>query len=237
MSDWQPKRFWKLAEVAEADGGYTVQLDGRPVRTPSKALLVMPSRAMAEAVAAEWNAQEEKLRPDTMPMTRTMNSAIDKVAVQHAEVADLLAAYGETDLLCHRADTPAELVARQKAGWDPMLDWATAALGARLVPVAGIIAPDQDPAALASLSQRVHALDAFQLAAFHDLVSLTGSLILGFAVQQEIRPPEALWALSRLDEDWQAEQWGADEEAEAHAALKKQAFLDAALIFSLLKRD
>jgi chaperone required for assembly of F1-ATPase len=237
MSDWHPKRFWKLADVTEADGGYTVELDGRPVRTPSKALLVMPNRAIAEAVAAEWNAQEEKLRPDTMPVTRTMNSAIDKVALQHSEVADLLAAYGETDLLCHRADAPAELVARQQQGWDPMLDWAAEALGARLVPVVGIIAPDQDPAALAALSQRVHALDAFQLAAFHDLVALTGSLILGFAAQHEIRPAEALWALSRLDEDWQTEQWGADEEAEAHAAQKKQAFLDAALIFSLLKRD
>ncbi|MEJ2021051.1 MAG: ATP12 family protein [Maritimibacter sp.] len=237
MSDWQPKRFWKLADVAEADGGYSVELDGRPVRTPSKALLVMPSRAMAEAVAAEWNAQEEKLRPDTMPLTRTMNSAIDKVMPQKAEVAALLAAYGETDLICHRADQPAGLVARQAEGWDPLLDWAEEFLGARLVPVAGIIAADQDATALARLADQVLALDVYRLAAFHDLVSLTGSLVLGFAALHDLRPAEDLWNLSRIDEDWQVEKWGHDDEADAHTLLKKQAFLDAALIVSLLACD
>lgn len=236
MSSWRAKRFWTKAGVAEVDGGYTIELDGRPVRTPAKAPFVLPTRAVAEAVAAEWDAQDETVRPETMPVTRTMNSAIDKVATQQVEVADMLAAYGETDLLCHRAATPVELVARQAEAWDPLLDWAAETLGARLVPVTGIIAVDQDAEALAALSRQVHALDVFRLAAFHDLVALTGSLVLGFAAMHAIRPPETLWALSQIDEDWQVEQWGSDEDAQANTMLKKQAFLDSVLIFSLLAR-
>lgn len=234
MSEWKPKRFWKEAAVAEAEGGYTVTLDGRAVRTPAKAPLLLPSRALAEAVAAEWDAQQDEVRPETMPFTRTANSAIDKVMVQHTEVADLLSAYGETDLLCYRAEGPDELVHRQQAAWDPLLDWAEEALGARLAPVTGVIPSPQEPAALAALAARVRGFDAFRLAAFHDLVSLSGSLVLAFAATEAIHNAETIWDLSRIDESWQAEQWGEDEEALEHTALKKQAFLDAMLFFSLL---
>lgn len=237
MSVWAPKRFWKEAKVAEVEGGVTVVLDGRPVRTPAKAPLVLPSRALAEVVAAEWDAQQDEIRPETMPLTRMANSAIDKVMVQREEVADLLAAYGETDLLCYRAEGPDALTQRQQQAWDPLLDWADEALGARLTPVTGVIPAPQDPAALAALSERVHGFDAFQLAAFHDLVSLSGSLILAFFATEAIEDAETIWALSRIDEAWQAEQWGEDEEAAEHTALKKQAFLDAMLFFSLLGRD
>lgn len=236
-SAWQPKRFWSGAEVRSAEGGFTVVLDERPVFTPAKAALVMPTRALAEAVAAEWEAQGELVMPQTMPLTRMANSAIDKVAAQKEEVAALIAAYGETDLLCYRAEAPEGLVARQAEAWDPLLDWAEMHLMARLRPTSGIVPAPQDPEALARLKEQTRVLDAFALAGFHDLVSLSGSLILGFAAVHRVETPESIWAISRIDESWQQEFWGEDEEAAEHSALKKQAFLDAARFFSLLERD
>lgn len=237
MSQWAAKRFWTETSVAEAEGGWTVMLDTRTLRTPAKATLVVPTRAYAEAVAAEWAAQEGVIRPETMPLTRSANAAIDKVAAQHDEVAGLIAAYGETDLLCYRADGPAALARRQTDAWDPLLDWVADSYGARLVPVSGVMPEPQDDVALAHLAAATHAFDPFELAAFHDLVSLSGSLVLGFAAVAGYGAPEALWEISRIDETWQAEQWGEDEEAAEHAALKRQAFLTAAHIYSLLQRD
>ncbi len=234
MSGWKVKRFWKETAVAEAEGGFTVTVDGRPIRTPAKAPLVVPTRAFAEAIAAEWAAQEDEIRPETMPLTRSANAAIDKVTAQFDEVAALIAAYGETDLLCYRAEGPESLVRRQAEAWDPLLDWAAEALGARLHPVTGIVPQPQEAAALAALTEATRALTAFELAAFHDLVGLSGSLVLGFAAARGVKSPETLWQISRIDEDWQAAQWGEDDEAAENTALKKQAFLDAARIFDLL---
>lgn len=233
MSEWTAKRFWKEATVEETGGGYTVRLDARPVKTPAKRALILPTRAMAEAVAAEWDAQEEVIKPHLMPATKTANAAIDKVATQHAEVAEMLAAYGDSDLLCYRADHPEGLVARQAEQWDPMLDWAAETLGARLEPRTGVIHAPQNPEALRILTERTHALSPFELAAFHDLVSLSGSLILGFAAAEQVRPLDALWDISRLDEIWQAEQWGKDDEAEQMAEIKKESFLHAGRMFTL----
>lgn len=237
MSDWKAKRFWTQANVVEIAEGHTVELDGRTIKTPAKRPLIVPTAQMAEAIAAEWQAQEGVIDPRTMPCTKTANAAIDKVSIQHAEVADLLAAYGDCDLLCYRADSPEELVERQAAHWDPMLDWAHDALGVRLHPRVGIMHVPQDHDAVASLTARVHALDKFQLAAFHDLVSLSGSLILGFAAAQDARDTTTLWELSRLDESYQSEIWGKDEDAEALAEVKKQSFLHAKLMFDLSTRD
>lgn len=203
MSEWKAKRFWKEAGIEEADGGYAVLLDTRPVKTPAKRALVVPTQSMAEAIAAEWDAQEEEIKPHLMPATKTANAAIDKVAVQHAEVADMLAAYGDSDLLCYRADSPQGLVDRQAEQWDPMLDWGAEALGARLLPRTGVMHAPQNPEALSRLSALTHALNPFELAAFHDLVSLSGSLILGFAAARQARGLDEIWALSRLDEIWQ----------------------------------
>lgn len=235
MSEWKLKRFWKAAGADTDPGevGYRVLLDGRPVRTPAKALLAAPTRAMALAIAAEWDAQEAEIDPTTMPMTRAANAAIDKVAVQRAEVADMLAAYGDSDLLCYRAEAPEELVARQAEAWDPALDWAAAELGARLEVFVGVIHAPQPPEALARLAREVHGLTAFQLAAFHDLVSLSGSLVLGLAAARGWREADALWAMSRIDETWQEEQWGYDEEAAEAAEVKARAFLDAKRFFDL----
>jgi len=235
MTDWKAKRFWKDAAVVEVDGGFTVELDGRRVKTPAKRPLTLPTRTMAEAVAAEWQAQDKQIDPRTMPVTKTANAAIDKVAVQKDEVVDMLAAYGDSDLLCYRADSPEELVARQAAEWDPMLAWAATTLGVSLRTRQGIMHQPQSPEALAELHRRTAALDAFQLAAFHDLVSLTGSLILGFAALEQAFDPDEIWALSRLDENWQAEQWGRDDVAEEEAEIKRQAFLHACAMIALSK--
>ncbi|WP_299680463.1 ATP12 family protein [uncultured Roseobacter sp.] len=233
MSEWKAKRFWTAAEVTEGAEGFGIALDGRPVKTPAKRALQAPTRALAEAIAAEWAAQGDVVDPLSMPFTRTANAAIDKVAVQQAEVAEMLAAYGDSDLLCYRAEQPAELVERQAAAWDPLLDWAAETLGARLHPRVGVMHAPQDPDALARLSAEVKALPVFQLTAFHDLVSLSGSLILGFAAAQDLKTIKALWDISRLDEIWQAEQWGQDEEAEAAAAVKFTAFQHAKAVFDL----
>ena len=233
MSGWKAKRFWKEAAVVEVADGFSVLLDGRSVKTPAKRALSVPTREMALAIAAEWQAQEGEIKPHTMPVTKTANAAIDKVAVQHAEVADMLAAYGDADLLCYRADTPEELVARQAAQWDPMLDWAEKVFNARLQTRTGIMHIPQDAQALAALSDRTHAMTAFELAAFHDLVSLSGSLVIGFAAAMQAHDTNALWNMSRLDEIWQAEQWGKDDDAEALSAQKRDSFLHASRMFTL----
>ncbi len=232
MSGWAMKRFWSEARTEKTEDGWRVLLDARPIRTPAKAALIVPHDVFAAAIAAEWDAQEDSVDPTTMPVTRSANAAIDKVRHQHGEVAEMLAAYGDSDLLCYRADAPADLVARQAEIWDPYLDWAAERLGARLLPRTGIIHAAQDPAALARLTERVHAMDAFGLAAFHDLVSLTGSLVLGFAATEDFAP-DALWSASRLDEEYQAELWGADEEAAELAEIKRRAFLDAVRVWRL----
>ncbi|MCL3881105.1 ATP12 family protein [Marivita sp. GX14005] len=237
MSEWAPKRFWTKAETTQTESGFGILLDGRPVRTPAKALLHVPSHALAEKIAAEFDAQGDKIDPGTMPFTRTANSAIDKVVPQHGAVADMLADYGDSDLLCYRADAPEALVARQERAWDPLLDRAAAELNARLEPRTGVMHRPQDPQALETLRRRVHELSPFDLAAFHDLVSLSGSLIIGFAARLHWLPMEELWAISRLDEIWQEEQWGRDEEAARMAQIKKDAFLHAGKFADLIPRE
>lgn len=235
MSEWAPKRFWKTTETTPVDAGFGILLDGRPVKTPAKATLFVPSEALAAEIAREFDAQDERIDPTTMPFTRTANAAIDKVAIQHAEVADMLAEYGDSDLLCYRADEPEELVNRQNEQWDPLLDWAEEALDARLEPRTGVIHAPQDPAALQALRGRVHAMSPFELAAFHDLVSISGSLVIGFAAKQSHMSAEDLWPISRLDEIWQEEQWGKDEEAQEMVAYKQAAFLHADVFMRLIR--
>jgi chaperone required for assembly of F1-ATPase len=221
MSEWAAKRFWSEAGVSEAEGGYGVHLDGRKVRTPAKAELIVPTRAMAHAIAAEWDAQDSKIVPDTMPVTRAANAAIDKVAHQHAEVARMIADYGDSDLLCYRAESPEELAERQAEAWDPLLDWAESVLSARLHPRLGVRHDPQEVETLARLHAQVEMLDNWALTAVHDLVSLSGSLIIGFAAIHDRHPAETLWQLSRIDETWQQEQWGSDDEADAMARRKE----------------
>lgn len=235
MSDWKPKRFWKQADAVACDGGYTVHLDGRPVRTPAKAALVVPKQAMAEAIAQEWDAQTDAIDPRTMPVTRGANAAIDKLRVQRAEVVSLLAEYGGSDLLCYRASDPEALVQRQSEAWDSMLRWADDTLGVRLRVAQGVMHVAQDSASLDRMKTELETFDDFALAAVHDLISLSGSLILALAVTRDAVPPDDAWRRSRVDEHWQAEQWGEDEEAAAAEMIKRAAFLDAERFYRLAK--
>lgn len=227
MTEWKAKRFWKLAEVAPVAGGFAVLLDGRPLRTPARRPAEVPTRALADAIAAEWQAQPEVIDPLAMPHTRTTNSAIDTVAENRVHVIDTIAAYGDTDLLCYRARHPEGLVARQAEIWDPLLDWAEAAISARLEVREGVMHRPQPAAALAALRAAVAAAGPFQLAALHEFVALSGSLVIGLRAAAGDADHEALWAASRLDEIWQSDLWGIDDEAEAQAALRRAAFVDA----------
>lgn len=233
MSAWKAKRFWKQAVAEACDGGFTVKLDGRAVKTPARRALVLPSLAMAQAVAAEWDAQQGLVKPDTMPVTRAANSALDKLAEQFAEVADLLAAYGASDLLCYRATGPAELIARQAAAWDPLLDWSATALDAPLLSTQGVIHIAQPEASIARLTALVQGFTPFQLAAVHDLIAISGSLVLALAVTRGRISVEQAWDLSRIDETWQNELWGVDDDAAAQESLKRQALFEAARFFGL----
>lgn len=233
MTAWAARRFWTTATALRVVDGFTVQLDGRPVRTPQKAPLILPTLALAEAVAAEWQAQEGKVDPETMPCTRAANSAIDKVAPQHSEVAAMLAAYGGSDLLCYRAEGPPQLRSRQAERWDPLLDWARDALAAPLLATVGVMHVEQPAESLAALHRRVSNLSAFQLSAFHDLVAISGSLVLALAVTRRRLSVEAAWDLSRVDEDWQISLWGEDEEAADVAVRKRTAFLQADRFYGL----
>ena len=235
MSGWVAKKFWTEAKAVEVDGGFAVELDGRSVKTPAKAPLVVPTLEMAQEIAFEWDAQDETIKPETMPFTRSANAAIDKVTHQHAEVAQMISDYGDSDLLCYRAEFPQELVKRQAETWDPLLDWADKTFNARLEPRVGVMHAAQDPRAVANLSRVTHAFDAFELTALHDLVGMSGSLILGLAATQNFESPEALWERSRVDERWQAEQWGDDDEALEVEAKKKTEFLHAARFYNLAK--
>ncbi|PZX12276.1 chaperone required for assembly of F1-ATPase [Palleronia aestuarii] len=236
MAEWAMKRFWSEASIADAESGFAVRLDGRPVRTPAGAMLAVPTEALALALASEWDAQDGDIDPQTMPFTRMANSAIDKVAPKRPAVIGMLAEYGGTDLLCYRADVPAALVERQNAAWDPLLDWAEATFRVRLAVTSGVMPIAQPEGAVERLALPMEDMTEFELAGFHDLVALSGSLVLALATLERRIDPETAWSLSRLDEEWQADEWGHDEEADENAALKARAFMDAAEFVDLARR-
>lgn len=233
MTEWKAKRFWTEATVEEADGGFRVMLDGRGVSTPGKLPLTMPTRAMAEAVAVEWDAQEGEIKPLTMPHTRSANSAIERVTPQYADVAGMLVGYADTDLLCYRADKPDELTRRQADAWDPLLDWAAATLGARLETRIGVMWIGQSADAMEVFAETLAKVGPFPMTALHDLVTLSGSLVLGLAVSRGHISAKEAWRISRIDEAWQIEEWGADEEAAEVAAIKEAQLLHAEAFWSL----
>ena len=224
MTEWAQRRFWTEVTVVPEAGGQAVRLDSRPLRTPAKAALRMPTRALAEAVAGEWRTVEELVDPAAMPITRAVNAAIDKVEPQREAVAAELAAYGDSDLTCYRAEGPEALAERQAEAWDPLLRWAAEHHGARLEPRVGVMPRPQDPAALGRLAAPLRGMDAFALTAMSDLVALSGSLVIALAAASGDWDPEDLWARSRVDETWQEEQWGRDDEAAEVAALRERDF-------------
>lgn len=231
MSEWAPKRFWQNATVEAEGEGFAVRLDGRPVKTPGKAPLVMPTEEIAQNVAAEWQAQEKTIDPRTMPWTRSANSAIDKVAPQRDGVREHLISYAGTDLLCYRAEAPEGLVERQAELWDPILEWTEETFGARLLVTRGVMPISQSEGAISTLYRAMEEMSDFQITGFYDLVTLSGSYAMALAATHRLQDPADLWDASRTDEVWQAEQWGVDEEAEEAAGIKKAAFLHAASFY------
>lgn len=234
MTGWAVKRFWTEACARPVGDVWTVHLDTKALRTPAKRPFEVPTRALADAVAAEWNAQVGTVQPATMPLTRTANSAIDVVIVQRTDVAAMLAAYADSDLTCYRADAPAGLAARQAAVWDPLLDWCAARHGARLQPRSGVMHAAQDAPALERLDAVVQGFDPFALAGLHDLVALSGSLVIGLAAMDPAFPRSDLWDASRVDEAWQEDIWGIDEDAATRTAARRAEFLQAGIFLDLL---
>jgi chaperone required for assembly of F1-ATPase len=213
------KRFYKTVSVVpEGEGGASIRLDGRPVRTPAKATLAVPSAVLAQAIAAEWEAQGERVDLSSMPLTRLANSAIDGVARRMPEVRADIVKYAGNDLVCYRADAPEELVERQSQAWDPVLVWAEATLGARFVVAAGLMPVGQPDHARAAVARAVERHDAFALAALHSMTTLLGSALLALAHAEGHLTAEQAWAAAHVDEDFQISKWGEDAEAQARRA-------------------
>ena len=228
------KRFWDRAAVRPLGRGFTVTLDDRPLRTPAGARLALPGLRLARIVAREWSRQEALIRPESMPATRLCNFAIDRADMFGRELVDGLLSYGSSDLLCYRASGTPGLRVRQARRWDPVLAWSGRELGAPLVTTEGVVPVNQPASSLAALRGRLEGKDGFRLAALHELVTLSGSLLLGLAVEAGFRTPETAWRCARLDEDWQIEQWGEDAAAAELAAFRRRDFLLAARILRSL---
>ncbi|MEO1304118.1 MAG: ATP12 family protein [Pseudomonadota bacterium] len=210
-----PKRFYKSAGIQKAEYGFAVELDGRAIKTPAKAPLVLPTPALAEAIAEEWNAQSETLDLQNMTLTRLANVALDRTPDTRADLADELSRYAGTDVTCYLAEAPIELRERQENMWKPWREWAGKELGVVLVPVIGLIASPQPQASLDAVRDYALRCDSFRLTALMWACSLFGSAVLALAVEQRALNAETALAASCVDEDWQIEQWGKDEEATA----------------------
>jgi chaperone required for assembly of F1-ATPase len=229
------KRFYKRVSAEPEGDGLSIRLDGRPVRTPARALLVLPTASLGEAVVAEWRAQGEEIDPRTMPLTGLANAGIDRVAPDPAAFAAMLAPYAETDLLCYRALEPATLVAREEAAWDPLLAWARARYDVAFELAAGIVHKPQPETTVRRLAAALAARDLFALAAMSPLVTIGGSLITALAVAEGRIGAEDAFDTTHVDELWQAEQWGEDSLATEARLARRHDFLAAARFLSLLE--
>lgn len=208
-----PRRFYEKAEATPDEGGFVLSLDGRIARTPARRRIVVPDRRVAEALAAEWNAQGEHIDPSTMPLTRILNSAIDGVAQRMDEVRADIVRHAGSDLVFYRAEGPEGLVARQDEAWRPILDWARTALGARFILSEGVMFVAQPPDSLSAVARSLIRHDMLSLAALHVMTTLMGSSLLALAVAEGRLTPEEAWEAAHVDEDWQMSQWGRDEVA------------------------
>lgn len=225
------KRFYQTVDVAETPEGFSVRLDGKPVRTPGKRLLAAPSREIADMIAAEWDAQTETIHPLSMPMTRLANSTIDGVTDNLTAVRDDIAKYFGSDLLFYRAGFPVELVAHQAEHWDPVLRWAADDLGAHFILTEGVMHVAQPDTAI-RLAHQALPEDPWQVAASHLVTTITGSALLALALQHGVRTPDQIWSAAHVDEDWNARQWGEDEEAAARRAARLRDFKAAAAVLN-----
>lgn len=226
-----PRRFYEVARLAPAEGGgHRLLLDARPLRTPGKRAVAVPTRELAEALAAEWEAQTVHIDPRTMPLTRIVNSALDGVADRMGEVAEDVVRFAGSDLLSYRANAPAGLVARQAEVWDPQLAWARKALGADLATTTGVMPIEQSPRALDAVRRAVTPLSVLPLAGLHVMTTLTGSAILALAHARGALSADEAWAAAHVDEDWNIAQWGEDMMAQKRRAVRRADMEAASLI-------
>ena len=227
------KRFYARAGAVESAGGFAVTLDGKPIRTPSGRQVVVPSREIADAIAAEWEAQQEDINPLTMPLTRFANSVVDAVVDRVDAVTDDVAKYFQSDLLFYRAGHPEALVAREAAHWDPVVFWAAEALGAHFILAEGIVHVRQPEAAIAA-ARAALPTDPWSVAALHVITTLTGSALLALALKRGVVDQDQVWAAAHVDEDWNSEKWGVDDEVAARRAVRLVDFQAAARILEAL---
>ena len=228
-----PRRFYETATVAAAPAGFAVRLDGRPVRTPGRGLLTAPTREIASGIAAEWDAQGERIDPTTMPLTRLANTAIDGVADRMDEVRADVVRYAGSDLLCYRAERPHGLVEREATAWDPLLTWAAKDLRANFVLGQGIVHVAQPSEALTRFANAVATVDTpFRVTGLHVMTALTGSAIVALAVTLGELDVDSAWSAAHVEENWNIHQWGADEEAAARRATR-EVDMRAAALFAL----
>lgn len=210
-----PKRFYQEATVGEDADQFTILLDGRSVKTPAKNALSLADKSLAERVALEWQQQEEIIDPAKMPLTRMINTAIDGVSENAEAVFDEIVLFSGTDMLCYRADSPAQLVELQSGAWDPVMDWARSSLGVHFVLTESIMHIEQPPEAIQAYANALRRYSsAFELTGLHSATTLMGSALLGLSVAEGFLSPEEAWAASHVDENWNISQWGTDDEAE-----------------------
>jgi chaperone required for assembly of F1-ATPase len=228
------KRFWKDVAVVDEDGGYAIMLDGRAVKTPARAALNVPGEPLAEAIAEEWRSVEESIDPRAMPLTGLANAAIDRVMPDKAAFTDGLARYAVSDLTCYRAAGPEQLVMVQETAWDALLGWARRRYDVDFATTQGVTPVAQPQATVERLSHAVEALDAFHLAGLSPLVTVGSSLVAALALLERAITPDQAWDAVSIDERWQIEQWGADEEAEKAIANRHRDFMAAAQFLELL---
>lgn len=226
------KRFWKDVAVEPEGDGWTIKLDGRPVRTPARAALAVPTIPLADAIAAEWRGVESEIDPRSMPLTGLANGAIDRIAPDRHAFAEGLARYAEADLACYRAEGP--LAERQAQEWDKLLGWARRRYDVDFATTSGLMHVAQAAATVERLAHAVEALDSFRLAGLSPLVTIGGSLVAALAVLEKQVSPEDAWDAVSIDERWQIEQWGADAEAQAALEHRRRDFLAAARFLDLL---
>ena len=227
------KRFWKTAQAVAAGEGWGVALDDKPLRTPGRALLAVPSEALAEAIAGEW-AAAERVDPRAMPLTGLANAAIDRVAPDPAAFSAGLARYAQADLACYRAPGPQALAGEQAERWDLLLGWARRRFDVDFAVTTGLVHVDQPPATVERLAHAVATLDPFRLAGLSPLVTIGGSLVAALALLEGALSPADAWQAVSVDERWQIAKWGADAEAEAALANRQRDFLAAARFLDLL---
>lgn len=225
------KRFYKAVTIVSTDAGWQVLLDGRGVKTPKRQPLLLPTKALGEAIAAEWEAQGPFIDPRRMPLTKLANSTLDGVVGREEAVAAEIVGYGANDLLCYRAERPETLAMLQRQHWDPLLDWTRERFGADLSPTTGVMPVGQTPEAVAKLGDAVASLDAFALAAAHVMTTLTGSAVLALAYIHGRLSLDEAWAAAHVDEDFQIVRWGEDAEAQARRELRRTEMAAASIFY------